>query len=623
MAKKNTQIKLIFTGLNDSRFKMGNKMNKVLQQYVTKYGKNNVSLVEGGNKKSNIDTNIRKLGDYTNTPVTVDAIDRLEPNSGSARKGRRIADSDTRIFSFNKAGELNKVDKGDAYWGMEDKAIRESGKAKKSTYIKGKLVGKRTTQDYNPNDLIIDKISGTKDLKLQEKGIQYLRNKDEAWIKSQRASGTPEVDIIQGSLTDAQSYELDIIETGEKHIKPSNTTKGGDKQVGDVRIGKDTNGLEYLYDINEDSTGAGIDKGNRKLKGLKNTGTLNSPKTGTRNVTKTIDVKSYGQVGDTYDYHAGKAIPREKKYSVKEIKKVSVQNYEGVEPGSSWSQIEGSKEFDTGSKSDRPSIEAKKDFKIALKREDVNLGKTSLSIEGSREDKSKSGTGMEVHTKQHLRKQGVKEKLDIRDIKKFKSIFNKISILENPNKNLPRSERLALKKKADVHAKSILTSMTDLYGGDAAPDVHVGGDAVKGPRSSSVTSTKAKAPAIKQKRQHVKMRDIKSDIKKGPEFNKNFKESEHIKTKTTKPMGFNAEGRPTVRGMTNPLKRTLPFAIGIGGVGLLQDAFGEASARSVEKANLRSKGGGGKRNPFFSKGIPGRSNPILTKVTKKTYHKYA
>ena len=602
MPKQNKQIKLIFTGLNDSRFKMGNKMNEVLQQYVTKYGKNNVSLVEGGNRKSNIDTNIKKLGGVTATNVIVDAIDHKETNSGSARKSRRIADSNTRIFSFNKAGELNKVDKGDAYWGMEDKAIGESGKAKKSTYIDGKLVGKKTTQNYSVNDLIIDKVSGTKDLKLQEKGIQYLRNKDKSWIEAQRASGTPEVDIIRGSLTDAQSYELDIIETGEKHIKPSKTTKGGDKQVGDVRIGKDTNNLEYMYNVNDDSSGAGVDKGNRKLKGLKNTGTLNSPETGTRK----------GQTTST---------------------KVSVQNYEGVEPGSSWSQIEESKNFavervsehDTGSKSDRSSIGAKKDFKVALKREDVNLGKTSLSIEGSREDKSKSGSGMDVHTEQHLRKQGVKEKLDIRDIKKFKHIFNKINILENPNKNLPKSERLSLKKKADVQAKSILTSMTDLYGGDAAPDLHVGGDTIKEPRASSTTSTKAKAPAIKNlhKRKIKREQIIREDIKRGPEFNKGFKKSEHIKTKTTKPMGFNAEGRPTVRGITNPLKRTLPFAIGIGGIGLLQDAYGEATARGIEGNNIRSKGGGGKRNPFFGKGIPGKRNPILTNITKKKYNKYA
>ena len=594
MAKKNKQIKLIFTGLNDSRFKMGNKMNEQLQTYIKKYGKNNVSLVEGGNLKSNVDINIRKLGLATNTPVTVDAIIRSESNSGRARKLRRVTDPNTRMLSFNKAGDLNKLDKRDAYWGIEDQTIGESGKAKKSTYIKGKLVGKKTTQNYSVNDLIIDKVSGTKDLKLQQAGVNYLRNKDEAWIKSQRTKGVPEIDIIRGSLTDAQSYDLDLIETGEKYIKPSNTTKGGSKQVGERRIGKDTNNLEYVYDLSEDSSVPGIDKNNKKLKGLKNTGTLNAPKTGTRKGIKQQNAK-----------------------------KVSVQSYEGVAPGSSWSQIEDAKQFDTGTKSDRPSIKDKKDFKIALKREDVNLGKTALSIEGSPADINKSGTGMEVHTKQHLRKQGVKEKLDIRDIGKFKRIFNEIRLQENPDKNLPSADRIALRKKADVRSRSILTSLTDVYGGDAAPDLHAGGDPVKGPRSSSVTSTKAKAPAIKQQRQHVKIRDIKSDVKKGPEFNKNFKKSEHIKTKTTKPMSFNAEGRPTVRGMTNPLKRKLPFAIGIGGVGLLQDAFGEASARSVEKANLRSKGGGGKRNPFFSKGIPGKDNPILTKVMKKKYHKYA
>ena len=599
-----TQKKILFTGLNDAKFKMGDKMGEILRKAVKEHGKENVSLVHGGNERSIIDTNIKRLGKISGINVIEDS---LQGTNAKDRKLRRINDPDLQMHSFDSKGNLTAVDKDQAYWGIRDKDIGDSGKAKKSKYRKGKLISKKTTQNYSVNDFLIDEISGTKNLKRQQAGVNYLRSKDEAWIKSQRARGVPEVDIIQGSLTDAQSYDLDLIEQRKKYIPPADTTKGGSKQVGDVRLGKDTNKLKYLYDLSEDSSVPGLDKGHKDLKGLKNTGTLNAPKTGTKTVTKSIKVRGY---------RGGAQAVLERKYKVREVKKITPQTSSGTEPSSSWSQVERAKEFDTGKDSDRPSIKDKKDFKRSLKREDVNLGKTALSVEGSGADINKSNpSGMDVHTEQHLRKQGVKEKIDLRDIKKFKKVFKKINILENPDPKLSSAERIKSRKQADVHAKTILTSMTDLYDSDAAPERYGGGDPVKGKRPISVTSTKAKAPVPKQERTGQRTLRVTREVKTGPEYNKTFKKSEH------------KSGRPAIRSVTAPLKALTPFILGGGALQLLQtDAFGERAASNIEGANFqRKQGGGGKRNinPNLRKGIPGEGRNLLTMTPKKKYRKYA
>jgi len=81
--------------------------------------------------------------------------------------------------------------------------------------------------------------------------------------------------------------------------------------------------------------------------------------------------------------------------------------------------------------------------------------------------------------------------------------------------------------------------------------------------------------------------------------------------------------RPAIRSVTAPLKALSPLSIGIGGSMLLQDAFGEATARELEKANMRKSGGGGKKLPWKTKGIPGESANLLTMTPKKKYRRYA
>ena len=52
------------------------------------------------------------------------------------------------------------------------------------------------------------------------------------------------------------------------------------------------------------------------------------------------------------------------------------------------------------------------------------------------------------------------------------------------------------------------------------------------------------------------------------------------------------------------------------------EAYGEKAFRDVERGSFKSKGGG-RKNPFLRKGIPGETNDLLTRVFRKSYRKVA
>ena len=70
------KARIIFTGQNKAKFKMGNKMRDIVNQGIKKYGKENIVLVHGGKPDDSIiDKNIKKLGEHTGIPTVADPID--------------------------------------------------------------------------------------------------------------------------------------------------------------------------------------------------------------------------------------------------------------------------------------------------------------------------------------------------------------------------------------------------------------------------------------------------------------------------------------------------------------------------------------------------------------------
>ena len=125
------------------------------------------------------------------------------------------------------------------------------------------------------------------------------------------------------------------------------------------------------------------------------------------------------------------------------------------------------------------------------------------------EDSSRSGKGVERHKGSHLRKQGVKEKLELRDIKRFGPIFD--SLYGDFKKAKTGKERKAI----DRRAKTILTQMSDIYSADAAPESTAGGDTIgKGRGQQSVTFTDIKSPSPHYERKVPKKARIKASLKK-------------------------------------------------------------------------------------------------------------
>ena len=103
--------KILFTGPNEAKFKMGNKMDKIVREAIKKYGKENVSIVSGGNPRSSVDKNIEKYAKFRNLPLIKDVIDKKVKDAGAKRKEARKVDPDLDHYSFDQKGNLTEFDK--------------------------------------------------------------------------------------------------------------------------------------------------------------------------------------------------------------------------------------------------------------------------------------------------------------------------------------------------------------------------------------------------------------------------------------------------------------------------------------------------------------------------------
>jgi hypothetical protein len=211
-----------------------------------------------------------------------------------------------------------------------------------------------------------------------------------------------------------------------------------------------------------------------------------------------------------------------------------------------------------------------------------------LEIEGeSKDDTSwtkdkerKQNKGWDRHQKNWAEQQEIEIKKDIENIDKQKPVFKSI---ERQNKKLKKQG------KPLITGKSLLTSQRDPFKWDRQSKTLEHTSDVDMPKE-----TKAEKTA-----------KIQAKVKEGA-FGGRAKHGQ-------------LKYRPPVRGASAPLKALTPFILGGGALHMLpNEAFGERSAQNMERANIRVRGGGGKKGPHLRK----RQIP-LTKLSAKKYRKYA
>ncbi len=711
------QRKILFTGLDKADFKMGNKMLKVVREAVKKYGKENVTLIHGGRPdKSIIDKNIKALGEHTGIKVESDPLDYNQKNASDARLQKRIDDPDLEWHSFDKKGNLSKKDKHET-WARKTYENLKSEKTyrigSKQGYIgtkfsSGSDKSKGRSQETSKFKSFLDILEDEPNPDKQESGIKHARKVD-AWTKENRGYNL---------ITDKNRPRIDFIEEGK----------------GSPTFQREYTAIENLENPNKayvDDTSQSTETSQRR-KGLK--GSITTTKWPPEETGKTKILRNRGTI---LTGHKDPAPPTNVSPKYLDAPKPFKGGPDIHPKTSSIVQFENPEHAEPQEHREAKR-KALQDTKIDL---DVDVG----------EDSSRSGKGVERHKSSHLRKQGVKEKLELRDDKKFKSIFaglrKEFDATKDPN--LSPQQKINQRKALDRRSRSILTQMSNVYGNDAAPQVTAGGDNI-GSRQKSVTITDIKSPSPHFERKIPERTRIKAKLradqrnplvetkatpekgrrqtpqsgltelkilnkrmeniqnKKKPElplgargrwlapihyrinqrskvrtknpqeattsfqpqkkikkvtstnvpsqtapkktskvpvtsatkkvasglikFFKNRKVTPDVKKTTAKTSSFgkvkpvttpSGISRPPVINPTKTLKGLAPFALGVGALqNITGEAYGEKAFRDVERGSFKSKGGG-RKNPFLRKGIPGETNDLLTRVFRKRFRKVA
>ena len=634
--KTSPQKKILFTGLDKAEFKMGNKMIKVVRDAVKEHGKENVTLIHGGREKQSIiDKNIIELGKHTGVKVESDPLDFTQKNAKDVRLQRRIDDPDLEWHSFDRKGNLSLKDKHEGwarktYESLKEEKTYKIGSSKKKSGLGIKYPDKKadsagkSTQATSKFKSFLDILEDEPNQQKVKSGIKYAR-KVSKW--SEEKFGRP-------LITEKNQQRLDYIEFGEG--QPSGTKNY--KAIED--FGEKT----YVETDRDNPNTSGKPKITRIKKGS------TSPFTGKdisgKPLSKTMKVTKRGTI------LTGKKDPAPPSH-------ISPKYLDAPEPEFKGGPTRYSKSSSLTQFGDIEHAEPA-DHKEAQRKalqdpkydSDVNVG----------DDKSSSGRGVERHKSTHLREQRVKEKLELREVKKFGPIFD--SLHADFKKAKTGKERKAI----DQRAKTILTRMSDMYDVDAAPETTAGGETIgKGRGQQSVTFTDVKSPSPHYERKVPKEARKKASLKKDratpfvetkataergiprrpllselSKLKSLDKQMSNIgKSKTTvknkgrflhpihKRINKRAEApsikdfnkklprRPPVKGASAPLKALTPFILGGGALQMLpNEAFGERAASNMERANRR--GGGGKK-PFH---LRKRDIP-LTKLSAKKYRRYA
>ena len=579
--------KILFTGPNEAKFKMGNKMDKIVREAIKKYGKENVSIVSGGNPESIVDKNIEKYAKFRNLPLIKDVIDRKVKDAGAKRKKARKVDPDLDHYSFDQKGNLTEFDKHQD-WARE-KYDRVGKEIKKG---RAKNVYGSNTRKVNA---FLDELEDEPDLSKVRSGIKLLEKKS---AYSEKNSGFP---IIAGKNIDRverlrEEKRVDSLKPGVEEYKTIDdfeqktyirTDRDELNQAGKSAITRVKKGTKSPFS-GKNISGKALSKTTKVKKA-----TLLTTKIKPVKAVKSFKVKSYGK---------GNNKELVKDFTVKEIKKVISGTNKPPPPKFK----DGPQTFPTTSsitQFEDPTFNIPQEHKLEAK-------KAFIAYEGFEEKKEtySRDKGTFLQSKE---KQMKKELSDIKDI------------IVSSNKSLRRKNRRILKQggKKFVSKKSlerIEGSIPDILSQD----------------KQSGTIDEYKVPKIKSFGQNKEsiQQGIRKQIKEGPTFTKGFKKSEYEASKQTarknpklvrkrnleianRVLQIKKRKAPVINP-TKIIKGLAPVAIGAGMQGFTGEAYGEKAYRDVERGNIQKGGsGGGKRIDF----LKNKLRQPLTRVMRKRY----
>ena len=482
------KVKILFTGLNDAKFKMGDKMLKVVREAVKKHGKENVTLIHGGRpEKSIIDKNIVRLGEGTGVKVQSDPLDYSIPkNAANIRTQKRIDDPNLEWHSFDSKGKLSLKDKYAGYWknkygeiGKETTGEYHKGKTgrllkfPRSTVKDDKVIGKQTKETSKFKSLL-DEIEDDTNPERQASGVTYAKRLDK-WTKE---------NLNINMITSKNQGRIDYLESGGVMTKDE---KGAPtlirQQPSFKKEYKSIDDFEQNTYV-EDTSPIGRE-GQSETAGLTrlpfkavNKGTL---------LTNTKKIKDSGNLTD-------KQMAKRNPY-----------------PQSSMSQIAGSSEYEDY-KGQKQEGGRKIEIKNSLKQlTDV----TDITEEATGEDKAKSGKGIERHKTSHLlREQPIKDRVELtRALKRAAPVFKRIAEAKAKAKastNIPR--RVKNLKKIDVVTRTLAKRIPDRLAFDAAQP----SDTSTPARSTTVQSSGLKNVPVPKATKVEKVKATKAKIAKGP-----------------------------------------------------------------------------------------------------------
>jgi len=494
MGKK---VEILFTGLNNAKFKTGNSMMREVRKHVKESGKGNVSLVHGGRPKaSTIDRNVIKLGEITGLNVISDPLDFGHKNATGIRNQKRIDNPNLIHYSYDSKGNLSLKDKYAGYWKNKygDIGKETSGsklKFPRSTLKDGKVIGKQT-KETSKFKTLLDEIEDDTNPERQASGVTYAKRLDK-WTKDN-------LDI--NMITAKNQGRIDYLELGGV-------------------MTKDEEGLPRL--IREQPSFK------REVKSIddfeQKTYVEDTGVTG-REGDQRQDVGTRGGASLIRNKVTGKVIEKTKKYRVMgtiltEPTVVSVKRTGGMTdaeiarknpyPQSSMSQLGSNQELDDYKGQGR-EVTRKVELKDNLKQ---LTDQTDITEKGYGEDKTKSGKGIERHTTSHLiKEQPIKDRVELkRTLEKFSPVFKRLAEAKTKVRaGTNKPKKLQNLKRLDNVARNLAKQIPDRLAFDAAQP----SDTSTPARSSTVQSSGLKNVPVPKATKVDKIKATKAKIAKGP-----------------------------------------------------------------------------------------------------------
>ena len=481
MAKK---VKILFTGLSDAKFKMGDKMSEVLRKAVKKHGKENVSLVHGGNEKSIIDTNIKKLAGISGVNVLSDSLDYSKKNAAGTRSLKRTRDPNLIHYSFDSKSNLTLKDKHEDWARSTYKKLgeetmgkggpREVGRFRfsKNKYKKdstGKVTNKllsKSTSDTSKFKSFLDILEDEDNPQKVASGIRYAEKLSE-FTKQNRGfaliteKNSPRIKYIkEGKGIPTGKTEYTTIDEADESpfAKPRTKLINEKNKLKRIKL-EDIAGIKKRVYIDEtvgDTNDAGLSKLPFKAK---NIGTIFTGK---------LDKAPPKGVSPTYLDAPPKKFAGGPETFSKSSSLSQFENVEHAEPAE--------------------HIEAKRKDLQDVKIKDIGIDA----------DKTKSGVGFRRHKQSYGKSVDAELKIDIKDLEGH---IKKIKSVQRKNKRIIRTgNKQATIGRNSKSVKSLLTTVPD---------------ALKYDKQSATTKNVPK-PQIYRKTKTANEKRIRADIKKGP-----------------------------------------------------------------------------------------------------------